>query len=251
MYDVDTLENKWKNYKSKKRRPWIIGTILLFLLLLFVVFKDDLLKIIPQYKPDQNTSVVETKKPKKKIPLKPYVPTLTPPTDTSQEDQNNSVNDDIKKTAISAEKIEPTPSMAIEVSEKPADFREHKRKYLKIEVTERYPTKKKQVKKPTRKKSVRSIKSVEKSFSRSGKSSDSLYLARAYYRQGNYEKAQKWALITNDINSKLEESWLIFVKAKAKSGQRREAEQILSAYIQKKNSTKAKALLRKMKKGKF
>jgi len=268
MYDVEGLEKEWKRYKSKQRTPWIVSAILIILIIIAIVFRADFSAILSKYSKDDNSSIKREKIKQESTPLKPYVPTMAPKSESNHTVQKTAPlksesNQTVQKTAPlksseevnqSAEKKK-VPPMTIEVSDLEAEpVREHKRKYLKIEVTDRYPAKKKQTEKPkktTKKKKKQTIKSVEKNFSKSRSYYDSLYLARAYYKKGNYPKAQKWALVTNDLNSKLEESWLIFAKSKAKLGERREAEQILSAYIGKTNSTKAKALLRKIKKGKF
>jgi predicted Zn-dependent protease len=158
-------------------------------------------------------------------------------------------SNDSEKIAKEEEKVH--PPISIEVSEATEAPVEHKRKYIKIELTDMYPQK--EAEKTTAKRNNKSkrlsIKSVEKSFAKSRSYRDSLYLANAYYKKGNYSKAQKWALITNDLNSKIEESWLIFAKSKAKMGHRKEAEHVLSSYISKTNSSKAKIVLKKIKKG--
>ncbi len=254
MYNVEGLEKKWKSYKSKQRTPWIVSAILIVLIILLIVFRADISTIVSKYSKDDNSSTKKEKEVQKSKSLKPYVPTMAPKSESNQSVQEIVPVSGSKEANQSVEKRK-IPSMTIEVSDLEAEpVREHKRKYLKIEVTDRYPTKKKQTEKPkktTKKKNKRTIKSVEKNFSKSRSYYDSLFLARAYYKKGNYTKSQKWALVTNDLNSKLEESWLIFAKSKAKLGQRREAQQVLSAYIVKTNSAKAKALLLKIKKGKF
>ncbi len=254
MYDVEGLEKEWKRYKSKQRIPWIVTAVLMVLIMIVIVFRKDFSAILSNYTNENNSSVMKEKKVQESKPLKPYVPTMAPKNESNQSVQEIVPVKSSEEAHQSVEKKK-TPPMTIEVSDlEAAPVEERKRKYLKIEVTDRYPTKKKQIEKPkesTKKKKKRSTKSVERNFSKSRSYYDSLYLARAYYKKGNYAKAQKWALITNDLNSKLEESWLIFAKSKAKLGQRREAQQVLSAYISKTNSTKAKALLLKIKKGKI
>ena len=254
MYDVEGLEKEWKRYKSKQRMPWIVSAVLIVLIIVLIIFRADFSTLLSRYSGDDNSSIKKEKTIEKSRPLKPYVPTMTPKSESNQSAQKIAPVKSSKETNQSTEKKK-TPSMTIEVSDLvAAPVEERKRKYLKIEVTDRYPTKKKQTEKPkvsTKKKKKRTIGSAENNFSKSRSYYDALYLAHAYYKKGNYAKAQKWALVTNDINSKLEESWLIFAKAKAKLGQRSEAQQVLSAYIAKTNSSKAKALLRKIKKGKL
>jgi len=75
---------------------------------------------------------------------------------------------------------------------------------------------------------------------------DSLYLAKYYYNKGNYEKAETWAVNTNNIDGDIEDSWIIFAKARAKQGHRVDAIKVLQSYYDETNSPKAKALLDKL-----
>ena len=97
--------------------------------------------------------------------------------------------------------------------------------------------------------SVSAYKDVAKRFKQTHDTDDSLFLARSYYRKGNYKKAEYWSLQTNKINRNIEESWLIFAKSKVKLGRKNEAIDILTKYIKKSNSAEGKSLLNKIKKG--
>jgi hypothetical protein len=249
MYDVEGLEKDWKRYKNKQRIPWVIALFVLALVAVYVLFRADFSAMLSgQCDKSVNTTKIKEKeipKPKKQATLQPYVPTLLPKEERGSQlhkedrDQNRSREDN--RPLISIKVSDPT-----EVPPK-----KRRKKYIKIELTDMYPDSKKKSRASSTKRAKLSIESVEKNFSRSRSYRDSLYLAQAYYKKGNYFNAQKWALVTNDLNSKLEESWLIFAKSKAKMGQRREAEQVLVSYIKKTNSTKAKVLLAKIKKGKI
>ena len=120
------------------------------------------------------------------------------------------------------------PKLNIEVEEKP-------RKKMHLDIIETS--------------SVSAYKDVAKRFAQSHDTDDSLFLAKSYYRKGNYKKAEYWALQTNKVNDNIEESWLIFAKSKVKQGQKNEAISILTTYIKKSNSLQAKNLLNKIKKG--
>ncbi|HHH37186.1 MAG TPA: hypothetical protein ENK77_01050 [Epsilonproteobacteria bacterium] len=128
---------------------------------------------------------------------------------------------------------------------------EHKRKYLKIEVTERYPQKRTEKENTNDTGSRRSIEKLKESFVKEGRYDTSLRLARIYYETGNYSEAEHWALITNDLNSSVEKSWLIFANAQANQGEIDMAMKTLSAYIKKTDSLKAKELLHKIEEGNF
>ena len=253
MYDVEGLEKEWKRYKNKQRIPWAVAFMVLVLLVMYMLFRSDFSTLFSG-QPDNNTSkkAEETPEPKKHTKLQAYVPTLLPGEESNQSLQDVDHAEKKEVSEQNSTKEESRPPISIEVSEpKEVPPEKHRKKYIKIELTDMYPDSQKEQKASNTKKGKLSIKRVEKNFSKSRSYRDSLYLAQAYYRTGDYAKAQMWALITNDLNSKLEESWLIFAKSKAKMGQRKDAEQVLGSYIKKTNSPKARALLVKIKKGKI
>jgi len=94
--------------------------------------------------------------------------------------------------------------------------------------------------------SISAYKDVEKRFNQSHDIDDSLFLARGYYAKGDYKKAAYWALQTNKLNNKIDESWIIFIKSKVALGEKNEAIHILQSYIRKSNSYKARKLLDKL-----
>jgi len=93
------------------------------------------------------------------------------------------------------------------------------------------------------------IADIKKRFEFSQDPQDSIYLARYYDDRGEYEEAEKWALETNRLDNTIEESWLIFAKAKAKQGKTKEAVKVLSAYYDSSGSKKAEVLMSKIKRG--
>jgi len=79
---------------------------------------------------------------------------------------------------------------------------------------------------------------------------DSLYIAKYYYKKGDYKKAETWAINTNNIDGDIEESWIIFAKARAKQGFRVDAIKVLQSYYDETKSPRAKELLDKLRFGK-
>ena len=98
---------------------------------------------------------------------------------------------------------------------------------------------------------VNYIATMEKKFSKYKSARDAILIAKAYYRKGNYAKAESWALSANKLDKKSEESWLLFAKSKAKLGKKQEAINILASYYKKSKSAKAKALIGQIRTGKF
>jgi len=91
------------------------------------------------------------------------------------------------------------------------------------------------------------IEVMTKKFKQNENPREALLLAKAYYQEKHYLKAEKWSLIANDLDKNSEESWLIFAKSKVKLGKRREALKILASYYTKSKSSRAKELIEKIK----
>jgi hypothetical protein len=91
--------------------------------------------------------------------------------------------------------------------------------------------------------SVIAYEEVEKRFENHHDIDDALFLAKSYYKKGNYKKAAYWALETNKLDDDVEESIFIFVESKVKSGQVNEGILILKRYIKQSSSEEAKKLL--------
>ncbi|NEW61176.1 hypothetical protein GSY74_07765 [Sulfurovum sp. bin170] len=88
---------------------------------------------------------------------------------------------------------------------------------------------------------------MKKKFEQNKNPREALLIAKAYYKAGNYENSEKWALKANNLDKKLDESWLIFASSQEKLGKQQEALKILIAYYRTSKSPKAKALIDKIK----
>jgi len=93
-----------------------------------------------------------------------------------------------------------------------------------------------------------SLSFIKKKFYATNNSAFSMKIAEKFYHSKKYEKALKWSLITNEIDSKSENSWLMFARIKDKMGKKQDAINALKEYLKHQRSTKAVALLKKIKK---
>jgi tetratricopeptide (TPR) repeat protein len=93
-----------------------------------------------------------------------------------------------------------------------------------------------------------SLSFIKKKFYATNNAIFSMKLAEKFYASKKYEKALKWSLITNEIDSKNEKSWLMFAEIKDKMGRKQDAINALNQYLKYENSSKAKQLLKKIKK---
>lgn len=246
MYDIKPLEEEWKKYKKKKRKPWFVLIFSIFLVLLisftFLNYKEiDFLKFNDKSKADVVTNhsttvlidkaltTLETKKPKvnevsQKTEAKPMI--VTSENGSMEIVEDLPIAEDVKVIKETSVKIETVET--VETVEKP-------RKKMHLNIIEST--------------SVSAYKDVERRFEQTHDTDDSLFLAKSYYSKKNYKKAEYWALQTNKVNGNIEESWLIFAKSKVKLGRKNEAIHILTNYIKKSNSAEAQSLLNKIKKG--
>jgi len=243
MYDIKPLEEAWKKYNKKKRRPWyLLGLVTLFLAIIpFVVFKFNVIDFFKANDKNNKEAVhktvikrsssvlmdnafttLEFKKPKKGIPTE--ITEIKPATITSYDDPMGNSETKAKESQIKKPRVKPH----IKTVQKP-----RKKMHLNIIKTT----------------SINAYKDVEKRFYESHDTDDSLFLAKSYYNKGLYKKAEHWALETNKVNGNIEESWLIFARSKVKLGHKNEAIRLLMSYVKRSNSKKAKSLLYKIKKG--
>ena len=95
------------------------------------------------------------------------------------------------------------------------------------------------------------IKHVIKRFKVNNNPALSLFVAKKYYKLGEYKKAYNYALITNQINSNIEASWIIFAKSLMKLKEQEMAIKTLKKYIDNSHSSRAKILLDEIQSGKF
>lgn len=215
MYDIKELEKEWQRYRRKKKRPWYIlfvASVLLSVLFIFL-YKHKTWKTFRHAEINQSDV---RERIADTVYLSPAIVAL-------------------------AHKEKDSPSIDNPLGTAPKNVPEGKKEAkhanLNIEVTDIDTNK--------------AYREVENRFRLSHDTADSLFLAKAYYRKGKYKKSEYWALQTNKVNDRIEESWLIFIQAKLKQGQKNEAIRILNAYIDKTNSAEAKILLQKVKEGKI
>ncbi len=279
MYDIDLLEKEWRRYKIKQTLPWIGFIFILFLLLLYILNRNLIFSQIEKFFPkDKNISakivkvdatpsvivkeiIQEIKVPEKCIEVnkteiivkeiteveEKVIPKIVPAV-VNDTLYNEEIDKEIAEEESIKEENNSKPKMNIEFSEEEVDKKEidkpHRRKYLNIIVTDKDSL-------DDNNKIFDTLSIVEDRYNKNNNYRDALYLADGYYEKGDYAISQKWALLSNSLNSNSEDSWLLFAKSKAKLGDYKVAEDILEAYLKENSSKKAEELLKKMQLGKF
>ena len=232
MYDIKPLENEWKKYRKKKLKPWLIASVGLIVLSILGIILLPNMKI-PFSKFD--TSFMMTSN-------------STPSEDKKVENTNIKIksnvliNDALSKLEIEKSVMDQVNTAANDATntfvdipildgkqEKGVRYGQKGRAKVHLDIVESS--------------SITAYKDVEKRFKKSHDIDDSLFLARSYYKKGNYQKSEHWALETNKIDPNIEESILLFVKSKVKLGRKNEAISILKSYLKKSNSQEARNLL--------
>jgi len=219
MYDINILEEEWKQYRRKRFRPWIFtGIGLIFIAVLTVFF----------FEPAQFDRLSFHKKEKRSMHKK---------TEESILIDGPLVNLEVKNAGSITETPLVEVSAENETNEQTVMNTDISKKTLQIKVVEANDR--------------NAFKEVAKRFRLGHDVDDSLFLAKSYYDIGDYKKAEYWALQTNKVDENIEESWLIFIKAKMKRGQKNEALRIPNTYIKRTNSAEAKVLRERIKKGRL
>ena len=239
------LEEEWLKYQTNKRKPWYLLFIFFIVILLsiwflmnknsikFDIFEKFLTTInkvsqdsIPLSQIDDSSFILLNSALKRIEILEPYTSELI-------KSGKNSVSTDYTMTDVLVD-IPILDETGENIVNKSDDLPRNKVHLDIIETT-----------------SISAYEDVEKRFHQSHDIDDALFLAKSYYKKGNYQKAKQWAFETNQLDSTLEESFLIFVKSKMKLGQKNEVIAMLNQYLKHNNSKDARVLLEQIKNGKF
>lgn len=103
----------------------------------------------------------------------------------------------------------------------------------------------------TKNKDESDIKDVIRRFKKNKNPALSLFIAKRYYELHKYQSSYNYALITNEIDKNIDQSWIIFSKSLVKLGQEELAALTLKSYLKTSKSTQAEILLRKIESGEF
>ena len=285
MLNVYELENRWKIYKLKSFIPHTIivlsSMVIISLVVLFVIedtvvtekTKNEPITENVQKKeiiPTNNLSSVENKTPVVQtfeptnitaVDESELPPTSAPRITTSDVAEKQRVilapslsfMKTIDRDSLPAyEETSPSPEEAME--ENFSNEMNNVQETSQPVITPKTPTESTQPSTSIsiqRKDTLNDLEQVVKRFEKNENPALSLFVAKKYYELGDYHKAYSYALRTNDLNSNIEESWIIFSKALVKLNEKEMAIKTLKQYIQHSNSNQAKILLDEINSGKF
>jgi hypothetical protein len=224
MYDIKPLEDEWKKYQLKKRKPIYLG--IFFLSLLIIIFFSIMnFSNVNEYISKINNKSVTSEKDNKNVLLKNNALTRLETEEDTRSDKVENINQ-------SSDILVDIPILNVKDNTDTKENSDISHNKIHLDIIETS--------------SVKAYEDVEKRFKQSRDIDDALFLAKSYYKKHNYKKAEYWAYEVNKLDSNIEESLFIFVQAKVKLGHVSEGISILKNYIIKSNSEKAKKLLNRI-----
>jgi tetratricopeptide (TPR) repeat protein len=262
MLNIPDLEKRWLRYKVKSLLPYFI---LASLTIVFVVAYSLITVNTKTHKEHKLTTTLQkshVNKEQKKAPLKKEQ--ITKKVSSSQQNVTAFNNSTKKTEKAPSEKLSPsmdfindfetyTPKIEHIVKKeqtvKKVKKITHKIKTVQVE-EEPAPVVRSTIT-IERQDTSKDIQNILKRFERDKNPALSLFLAKKYYEIGNYQKASRYALITNGLNKDIEDSWLIFSKSLVKMHQKEKAIKILRQYINSSHSSSAAVLLHDILSGDF
>ncbi|MEN4045484.1 CDC27 family protein [Sulfurimonas sp. NWX367] len=273
MLNIRDLEKRWKIYKIKSFLPYFIVSIVVFAIVPAVYyFYTANSKAVSQKKPvtakkTVQKSILPPKNQPAAVKVKPVkkqpAPMAVQPKPVTAQPKTV-VADKTKETSFQTLK----PSMNFmkniqhEVRQPQYRYKQTKHKHFKerkvTEAVQDISVKSPSIKKEKkisitiqRKETQNDIFEIIKRFKKNKNPALSLFVAKKYYELGNYKQAYNYALITNQINSNIEASWIVFAKSLMQLHQKNKAIHTLQEYIKVSHSSNAEILLNEIKSGKF
>jgi len=279
MLNIPELERQWRRYKVKQMAPYLgAGSIILTLTLSFVFYTpDEQVVQIPKVAVVQTVvaipkAVVTQQTPILQAPVVAQEPMSIPTTQRTSQQQNRvlvlepsmqfihdfeerTFNDaapsqlpmptQVNQTPIytqAPQALATTSTILTSEAEPIAQIQEQPlivktAKQSNIVISEQT--------------SNHEVQDVIKRFKKNKNPALSLFVAKYYYEQKQYDQSYNYALMTNELDSNIEESWLVFAKSLVKLDQKDMAITTLTSYIEYSASSNAKQLLHAIQKGNF
>ena len=256
MLNITDLEKRWFKYKIKSFLPYII----VLSLLIIIIVSYFLFTLSTEVKKDVNSSFKNNIIKKQTIPVKKRQTIIENNHSNKQKDIHISTDNNMSARVLA-------PSMDFMTTftqqspymQKQEQIPQHKKIVQKKKNNiQRVPHKQKKVEVIAvphitiiKQNTAHDIKNILSRFQKDKNPALSLFLAKKYYELKNYEKASQYALITNQLNSNIEDSWIIFAKTLVKTHHKQKAINVLNKYIKSSHSTNAALLLHSIRTGEF
>lgn len=257
MLDVKELERRWLKYKVKSYAPYGAGGVIIIAVTAGILswllspeqpaMPDEANKTIvtPSSSPaavlpkpeEENTTILE--------PAMDFVQTFQTSL-PEQESETAAIPKPALKASVPAASLPPPKVLAVPEISTPAEGSSAVQQSAS-------PVSRKMEGSLSinRNESKLDIDQLKQRFKETSNANLGLFIARYYYDHGNYTEAYNYALRTNAVNNKIDDSWIIFSKSLVKLGKTDQAKKTLLLYIQQSNSESARGLLESIEKGTF
>lgn len=247
MLDIRNLERRWLKYKIKSYVPYIIGVsviVVLLAMLPYIWFDSE--KPVSSPKTPPIHSETQAKAPAAKSNTEAAATLIEPSMGFVQTFQPSAPEPQIIPVTL-PQNTKPLPQTVpvpkvLHLPDSPP---------IKTPPPVVSPLSDTKTLSLNRNESKLDIESVERRFKETSNPNLGVFIARYHYDHGNYNEAYNFALKTNSINNKMDESWVIFSKSLVKLGRTEQAKKTLQAYISDSNSESARALLDSIERGSF
>lgn len=249
MLNVKDLERRWFRYKLKSYAPYILGSTLALSVVIGAVsffLPPDHTKSaeISKTAPEQNVSVVR----QNNLPAAQENPTVLEPSMEFIQSFQTDLQDQKTQRVLAPKAASPSSARGVLEALAPPGAAP-----AAPAAQPSAPQSKKidgslSIK---RNESQLDITELLQRFKETSNANLGLFIARYYYDREEYVEAYNYALKTNTINNRIDESWIIFSKSLAKLGKTEQAKKTLRIYLQQSNSETAKGLLESLEKGTF
>ena len=255
MLDIKKLERRWLKYKLKSYAPYFILAFLLILFAITFFIWSTIDKSTQQ--PIAKNSVTAPNKPIPKIGNTPIsdenTTILEPSMDFVQSFQNTPITEEIS-TPTTVIKSKQPHTTSVPLAPKTLTMPEYSPPAVTPPpvISASVKTKNQESLSINRNnESKLDINELQRRFKETSNANLGLFIARYYYDHGNYDEAYNYALKTNNVNNRIDESWIIFSKSLVKLGRSDQAKKTLQLYIQQSNSESARGLLDSLERGTF
>ncbi len=251
MLDIKKLERRWLKYKLKSYAPYFIVLIVIITSLIgSLIWLNTKKPIQPPIMTNKLNIPPKNTTQKTPMPLNDQNTTvLEPSMEFVQSFQNTPIQEDASKSPAVLSK-KPVHTQSLPSTPKTLNMPEYTSPPI-------IPT---AVKSTNRDGSLSinrnnenklDINDLQSRFKETSNANLGLFIARYYYDHGNYDEAYNYALKTNNINNRIDESWILFAKSLVKLGRTDQAKKTLQLYITQSNSETARGLLDAIERGNF
>jgi tetratricopeptide (TPR) repeat protein len=257
MHSIYELESRWFKYKIKSYLPYIIIIVFGIILTISLIFifdskKDSNLEKVKKTHGFAEKNHVEDKTTSKEI-IKENIPTTPAVLDKAiKKDEKIILKpsfDFMKKLGTDSLNSYASKENRNDTSNESVQSDTQTKNIKKIVEDEQHVQKTKI--NISIKEAKDDINDVIKRFKKNNNPALSLFIAKKYYQLRNYQQAYNYALITNEINNDIEQSWIVFAKSLVKLNKKNKAIKTLTKYVKHSSSGNAKVLLDDIKSGKF